>query len=180
MNHQIIRKETLYFGRAFNVQAVEMELPNGRQVTYDLVDHLGSITIVPVDALGNLYFVRQYRLAANGMLLELPAGVLEENEDPLVGAGREIREETGLAAGTLHKLGEVYLAPGYSNEHMVIYLATDLYPAPLDADDDEFLELEIIPCKEAFQKALTGQIADSKTLAALLLAQPYLAKHFQL
>ncbi len=95
---------------------------------------------------------------------------------PDICAAREMREETGMAAGTLKKLGEFYLAPGYSDEFMVVYLATELSDSPLDPDDDEFLSLETVPIVEAIQMAERGEIPDAKSLAALFLAKPVLEK----
>jgi ADP-ribose pyrophosphatase len=91
---------------------------------------------------------------------------------------REIREETGFAAGKLIKLGEFYLAPGYSTEYMVVYLATELHPDPLPGDQDEFITLEPIPIDQAYNFALNGEIQDGKSLAALLLARPLIHSTF--
>jgi ADP-ribose pyrophosphatase len=112
-----------------------------------------------------------------GDLLELPAGTREEEEPYEDCARREIREETGMEAGKLQKVGEFYLAPGYSTELMAVFLATELKENPLQADDDEFLQVEKIPLKKAFAMAERGDIPDAKSLAALLLARPYLEKH---
>ncbi len=170
MNHKILSTETVYQAHAFGVQRVQVRLPDGKERPYDLVNHAPSVTIVPVDDEGNLYFISQFRLGVGGMLLELPAGVLEVGEDPLAGAAREVREETGMAAAQLEKLGEFYLAAGYCNEFMTIYLARGLYPAPLQQDADEFLNLVKLPIREAYRMAQRGEILDSKTLASLLLA----------
>lgn len=167
-----LKRDTVYQGRAFGVQVVRMRLPDNRVRDYDLVHHAPSVTIVPVDEQGRLLFVRQFRLGAGEELLELPAGVMEAGEEPLICAAREIREETGFAAGKLELLGDFYLAPGYSDEHMYVYLATELNPDPLKQDDDEFLELEAIPAAKVF--AGKNHIHDSKSLAALLLALPKL------
>jgi len=134
------------------------------------------VVIIPIDENGKMLLVRQYRHATGGDLLELPAGTLDEDEDPEVCAAREIREETGKAAEKLTKLGEFYLAPGYSTEFMVVYLATGLSDNPLDADDDEFLSVETIPVAEAFERAERGEIPDAKSLAALFLARMSLEK----
>ncbi len=174
MDFKVINKKRVFHGHAFDVELVTFHLPDGQERTYDLVSHRGSITLVPVDEQGRLLFVSQYRLGAGTTLLELPAGVLEPDEDPLEGAGRELREETGMAAREILKIGEIYLAPGYSSEHMVIYLARDLYSNPLPADVDEFLSLEAIPIEEAYRMATTGRFTDGKTLAALLLAKSHL------
>ncbi len=171
MTHQILKIEEVYQARAFNVQRVHIRLPDGKERPYDLVDHPDSITIVPVDEDGSLYFVNQFRLGVGGDLLELPAGVLEPGEDPLEGAAREVREETGLAARSIEKLGDFWLAAGYCNERMTVYLASGLYPGPLEQDADEFLQLVKIPAAEAYAMARRGEIHDSKTLASLLLAQ---------
>ena len=109
------------------------------------------------------------------LLLELPAGTLEEGEEPSVCAAREIREETGFAAGKLEKIGEFYLAPGYSTEFMVVFLATELTYDPLEADADEFLSVEKISVKDALEMAEQGKMPDAKSLAALLLARPRLS-----
>lgn len=174
MNFKILKRETIYESRAFNIQKVDLHLPDNRTTTYDLVDHNDSITVVPFDQDGNVWFVRQYRLGPDEILLELPAGVLEDGEPPEEGASREIREEIGQAAGKLTPLGDFYLAPGYASEHMFVYLATNLSHAPLDADDDEFIQLEAIPAAKALQMAREGQFKDAKTIASLLLAEKYL------
>ena len=174
MPFELLRSETLLKGRAFTIRRDWLKTPDGRETKYDIIEHGGSAVIVPIDADGNLLFVRQYRHAAGTDLLELPAGTLDEGEEPAVCAAREIREETGFAAGKLEKIGEFYLAPGYSTEFMVVYLATDLKHDPLEADADEFLSVEKIPVKQALEMAEKGGIPDAKSLAALLLAQRYL------
>ena len=174
MPFELIKSETLLKGRAFAIRRDWLKTPDGRETKYDIIEHGGSVILVPLDADGNLLFVRQYRHAAGTDLLELPAGTLDEGEEPAVCAAREIREETGFAAGKLEKIGEFYLAPGYSTEFMVVYLATDLKHDPLEADADEFLSVEKIPVKQALEMAEKGGIPDAKSLAALLLAQRYL------
>lgn len=169
-----LKRDTAYQGRAFSVQVVRLRLPDDRVRDYDLVRHMPSVTIVPLDMAGRLLFVRQFRLGAGEEMLELPAGVMEAGEEPLACAEREIREETGFSAGRLELLGDFYLAPGYSDEHMYVYLATDLRVDPLEQDDDEFMELEAIPVVEALKMAREKRINDGKTLASLLLALPRL------
>ena len=171
MRFELLHSETVFSGRAFTIRRDSLRLPDGHQTRLDIVEHTGSVVLVPVDAEGNLLFVRQYRHAAGLELLELPAGTLEKGEAPEACARREVREETGMAAGSLEHLGEFYLAPGYSTENMHVYLATGLRPDPLEADADEFLIVEKLPLKKALEMAETGRIPDAKTLAALLLAR---------
>lgn len=174
MPFELLRSEILLKGRAFLIRRDHLKTPNGLETKLDIIEHGGSVVIVPVDEKGNLIFVRQYRHAAGTDLLELPAGTLEKDEDPAVCAAREIREETGFAADKIEKIGNFYLAPGYSTEFMHVYLAQGLRHDPLEADADEFLSVESIPLAKAIQMAEGGEIPDSKSLAALLLAIPHL------
>jgi ADP-ribose pyrophosphatase len=174
MNVDILAKEIVYQGHAFTVRRDMVRFPNQHTMNMDVIEHVGAVTILPVNNEGNILFVQQYRHATGQELLELPAGTLYKGEQPEQCALREIREETGFAAGKLVKLGEFYLAPGYSTEYMVVYLATDLRFAPLPGDQDEFITLQAIPVDRAYEMALRGELQDGKSLAALLLAQPYL------
>jgi ADP-ribose pyrophosphatase len=171
---ETIARELIYRGRAFNVCRDEVRFPNQHTMHLDIIEHVGAVTILPIDAEGRILFVRQYRHAAGKELLELPAGTLNVGELPENCALREIREETGFAAGNLIKLGEFFLAPGYSTEYMVVYLANELHHDPLPGDEDEFISLETIPIEQAYDLALNGELQDGKSLAALLLARPYI------
>lgn len=179
MPFELIKSEPLFQGRAFKIRRDWLRTPDGRETKFDIVEHGGSVVIIPVDHEGNLLFVRQYRHAAKTDLLELPAGTRDGNEPYEECAAREIREETGMAAGRLEKVGEFYLAPGYSTEFMVVFFATDLKDDPLEADDDEFLQVEKIPVKRAFEMVEQGNILDAKSLAAFLLARPYLERYLR-
>ena len=174
MPFELIKSEILLQGRAFKIRRDTLKTPDGRETKLEIVDHGGSVVILPIDEENSLLFVRQYRHAVGGDLLELPAGTREEEEPFEECAAREIREETGMEAGKLQKVGEFYLAPGYSTELMAVFLATGLKENPLQADDDEFLQVEKIPLKKAIEMAERGDMPDAKSLAALLLARPYL------
>jgi len=176
MPYELIRSEIVYPGRAFTVRSDRLRLPDGNETKLDIVQHVGSVVILPVDHDGNLVFVRQYRHATGLELLELPAGTLDEDEAPETCARREMREETGMAASKLEHLGGFYLAPGYSTEYMNVYLATDLHEDPLEADADEFLSVERIGIKKALEMAERGEMPDAKSLAAFFLARPHLEK----
>jgi len=177
MEHSIKQRETTYTGRVFKVEKVTITLPNDLVSAYDLVVHSGSVTIFPVDSDGVAYFVNQYRIGAERVLLELPAGTLNLGEAPLICAKREIREETGMGAGEFIPLGDMFLAPGYTNEHMHLFLARGLYPSPAVGDEDEFIQLVKIPVKKAYEMAAANEIHDSKTLAIMLLARSFIEEY---
>lgn len=174
MAYQTLKSEWMYQGRAFDIRRDEVRLPNGASTVLDIVSHVGAVTILPVDSKGRIWLVRQYRHAAGLEILELPAGTLEEGEEPQACAHREIQEEIGMAAGSLEKIGEFFLAPGYSTEFMHVYLAQGLVSSSLMADEDEFLTVVKLPIPKVLEGARTGKILDAKSVAALFLAQPYL------
>ncbi|RIK31860.1 MAG: ADP-ribose pyrophosphatase [Anaerolineae bacterium] len=176
MSFELLKSVTLMQGRTFRIRRDFLKTPDGRETHFEIVEHGGSVIIIPVDENGNILFVRQYRHAVGINLLELPAGTRDGNEPFDACAAREIREETGMAAGQLVQIGEFYLAPGYSTEFMGIFLATELTHNPLAPDADEILSVEKIPVKQAFELAERGEIPDAKSLAALLLARPHLEK----
>jgi ADP-ribose pyrophosphatase len=177
MSFELLHSETLLKGRAFTIRRDTMKTPDGRETKFDIVEHGGSVILIPIDDEGNLLFVRQYRHAAGMDLLELPAGTRDSDEPFEECAAREIREETGMEAETLTYVGSFYLAPGYSTEYMGVFLASDLKHNPLEADDDEFLSVEKIPIKLALEMTERGEMPDAKTLAALMMARSHLEKH---
>jgi len=177
-SHEILSRETVLKAHAFDVVRLGCRLPDGRERAYDLVDHANAVTLLPVTAQGEALLVTQYRIGAEGMMLELPAGVMDPGELPLESARRELREETGMDSGDLIALGGFFMVAGYSNEYMHAYLALDLMEAPLEQDEDEFLELERLPLVELYRRAWAGELDDGKTLVTLMLALPGLSKRF--
>ena len=171
MEPAILSRKTLMELRPFDVERVHFRLPDGRERDYDLVQHVDAVTILPVDALGQVYMVRQYRIGAEQELLELPAGVMDAGEEPEVSARRELREEIGKDCGELIRLGGFYMAAGYSSEYMHVFLALDLKDSPLEQDKDEFLTTVTAPIAEVLEMAQDGRLADGKSLSALLLAR---------
>ena len=174
MKFETVHSQPIYKGRAFSVRKDQVRLPDGVETQLDIVEHNGGVGILPIDAEGNVWFVRQYRHAIGVELLELPAGTLEPGEAPEVCAQREIQEEIGMRAGKIQKIGTFYLAPGYSSERMHLFLATELSPAPLDGDVDEFLEIEKYHLENIPTMIQKGEIVDGKTLAVFQMAKPYL------
>lgn len=171
---EVLTSRLVYTGRVFGVRTDRVRLPGGKVSSLDVVEHGGAVVIIPRLDADRLVLIQQYRYAAGTDLLEFPAGTLEPGEDPLDCAARELREETGYAAGKLEALGGIFLAPGYSTEYLHIYLADDLSEDPLPGDEDEIMDVRILTRTELEASARAGAIEDAKTLAALYLAMPRL------
>lgn len=169
-----LHSQLIYDGKVVHLYVDTVMLPNDSTTRREIVRHGGAVAIVPIDAEGRAVLVRQYRYAAGRVLLEIPAGTLEAGESPDVCAVRELQEETGYRPGKLQKIGGVFVAPGYTTEYIHLYLATELVPSRLDADDDEFLEVLHLPIADVLTRIKHGEIADAKTISAILLAQEYL------
>ena len=152
------------------VRVDRVRLPNGAEATREVVEHADAVTIVPIDKDGSVVLVRQYRHPLGMTLLELPAGGIEEGEEPLEAAQRELREETGLAAGKLVALGGFYSAPGFLTEYLHLFLANDLTESPLAPDPDEFVEVVRIPVAKLQTMIAWGDVQDSKTIAGVAMA----------
>jgi ADP-ribose pyrophosphatase len=167
---KVLTVETPYKGRAFEVRVEQVEIRPGKSVRLDIVQHAHAVTMLPLDADNNVWFVRQYRHPAREYLLELPAGTLRPGEDPAPAANRELREEIGMRAADLTEIASFYLAPGYSTELMHVFLATGLTPSSLEQDEDEMITVEKIPATQAANLARRGELRDSKSLVAILLA----------
>ncbi len=174
MDFEVLQSDIVYRARAFNVRQDRLRLPDGRETVFNIIDHHGAVTLVPVDDEGYLWFVRQYRPATGRWLLEFPAGTLEPGEPVEACAAREIREEIGMAADRLTPLGEFFLAPGYSTEYMYVFLAQGLRPDPLEADDDEFLRVERYSLADVERMMRAGEFHDAKTMLAFWMAYPRL------
>jgi len=163
----VLKTETIYRGRTFSLRLDDVEYAPGHSTRMEIVEHTGAVVMVPLDAERNVWFVRQYRHATGGSLLELPAGTLGRDEDPALGAARELQEEIGMRAGKLERLLSFWLAPGYSTEFMHVFLATELSPSQLTPDEDENITIEKVPWQQALAMAQSGEIRDAKSLASL-------------
>lgn len=165
-------RETVFRSRQFDVERATLDLPGGGAVDRLTVIHPGAVAMVAIDGEGRWLLVRQYRHAAGRVLLEIPAGTREPGEHPDATAHRELREETGYAAGRLERLGGAWMAPGFTSEFIDFYLATELRPDPLPADADEGLSAPIPFARAAIEAAVqAGEIDDAKTLVALALVR---------
>ena len=169
VREKITHTESIYNGRVVKLVVHDVELPDGKPSKRELIQHPGAVAVVALDAEQNVLMVRQYRIAADQILLEIPAGTLNPGEDPEVCAVRELQEETGYRPGQIEKIGGIFVAPGYTTEFIHLYLASDLAASKLAQDDDEFLEVDRLPLAEALKLIEQGQIIDGKSISALLL-----------
>ena len=169
-NQPIILTRTVFEGRIINVRVHTVQLENGRTGYREIVEHPRSICVVPVDAEGNVMLVRQYRKPTEAFLLEIPAGKMEAGEDPDIATLRELQEEIGYTAGRIQPLTGFWVAPGWCTQYFYSYLATNLTPATLEPDDDEFIDVETVPLTEVPGLIADGTIQDAKSVASLLLA----------
>jgi ADP-ribose pyrophosphatase len=165
---ETIASRTVYEGKIVDLDVEKVRLPNDQVVEMEMIRHPGAAAVVPVDDKGNVLLVRQYRHATKGFLLEVPAGKLDAGEPPETCALREVEEETGHRAGTLVPLGWIWTTPGFTDERIWLYLATDLAPTRQALQSDEVLSLERYPLDEAIAMAERGEIQDAKSVCALL------------
>jgi ADP-ribose pyrophosphatase len=159
----------VYKGKIFNVAVERVTLPNGAVKDREVVRHPGAAAMVPLFDDGKVALIKQYRHATDQFLWEIPAGTLEEGEDAMTCARRELAEETGYEAEHLENLAEILPAPGYTDERIHIFLATGLTPAKQQLEDDEVLELRPTPFATAIEMIADGRIRDAKTITGLLL-----------
>ncbi len=168
---EVVASENVFRGRVIEVT---VDTVREGDVTYqrEVVHHAGSAVIVPVFDDGTIALVRQYRHPTGRYLLEAPAGTLKRGEAPEKGAARELEEELGLVSGRLEKLSEFFVSPGFCEEKMWLYLATDLTETQQQLEADEILDLVRIPFSQALGMITTGEIDDAKTIIGVMLAAP--------
>ncbi|MFN6566970.1 NUDIX hydrolase [Nostoc minutum NIES-26] len=173
---QLLKQRLLYKGRKFDFEVNRLRLPNKIEGEWECIRHPGGALAVPITAEGKLVLVRQYRFAVQGRILEFPAGTVERNEDPLETVQREIEEETGYSAQKWDKLGEFFLAPGYSDEIIYAFLARDLQKleTPPAGDEDEDIETVLLTPEELERAILEGEPVDAKSISSFLLARSFL------
>lgn len=168
---QILDSKEVFRGRVFSA-SVDTIREADKTYQREVVHHPGSAVIIPLFDDGTIGLVRQYRHPAVRYLLEAPAGTLNRGEAPEQGAARELEEELGCVAGRLEKLSEFFVSPGFLEEKMWVFLATDLTQTQQQLEDDEILELVRIPFAQALSMITTGEIEDAKTIIGVMLAAP--------
>ena len=174
---KIISSQKVFSGSVFKVT---VDTVREGELTYqrEVVHHHGSAVILPVFDDGTVALVRQYRHPAVRYLLEAPAGSLDDGERPEDGAARELQEELGLTAGRLEKLSEFFVSPGFCEEKMWVFLATELTEGAQNPEEDELLDVVRLPIDEALEMISSSEIQDAKTIIALMLAAPRVGAPF--
>lgn len=167
----------VYSGKILHVMVDNVELPNGNTSTREYVGHPGAVCVVPINEKGEVLCVRQYRYTHGRIFLEIPAGKLEPGEvDRPAAALRELREETGARCEKLTYIGDFIPSPAILGEVISMYIAEGLSMGEVDPDEDEFIDVEAIPLDRLAEMCVSGEIADGKTLAAVLKAKYILDK----
>lgn len=168
LSEKRVERREIFSGGAVSFRADLIRLPDGKTAVREFMDHPGAVAVLPVLDNGDIVLVRQYRYPVGAATLEIPAGKLHSDKDPVRARARaELREETGYTAARLEKLLAFWPTPAFSNELLHVYLATGLRPGRADPDADEFICLETMPFKKAAELAATGRIKDAKTIIAL-------------
>lgn len=165
---EVIGSQQRFSGRVFRVRTDDVRYDDGSVHQLDIVEHTGSFGIIATPSENEIVLVRQYRHAIGRALWEIPAGTAEEGEDPAAGAARELREETGYSAGDMRPLGRLFLTPGFCTEAMYFFHANALLPGEQLLEDDERITVASFPLAHAQRLVNTGEIADIKTVLALL------------
>lgn len=168
---QLLESIEIFRGRIFDV-TVDTVREGEKTYTREVVHHPGSAVIVPIFEDGSVALVRQYRHPAVRYLLEAPAGTLNRGERPEEGAARELEEELGYVAGNLEKLSEFFVSPGFCEEKMWIFLATEMTETKQQLEDDEIVDVVRLPFGQALEMITAGEIEDAKTIIGLMLAAP--------
>jgi len=166
---ELIESQSVFKGIVFDVARDRLREENGFEIVREVVRHSGGAGCLPLFPDGRVGLVKQYRHPARRELLEIPAGKIEPGETPIECAAREVEQEIGFRAGRIEKLAEFYSTPGFCEERLFVYLATDMTPAKPNPDPDEFVETVFLPLAEAVAMAERSEIEDSKTIIALLL-----------
>ncbi len=168
MEEKTLKTNYIYKGRILNLRNDEIELPNGRTAYREVIEHSGGAAVLAIDQDNYVYLTEQFRYPYKKSLLELPAGKLNQGESPEVCALRELKEETGLTANRLEKLGELYPSPGYTEEIIYVFRAEGLSSGTASPDEDEFLNVVKMPLKELVEKIKCNEIKDAKTVFGVL------------
>jgi ADP-ribose pyrophosphatase len=167
MKEKTISSRSIYDGRIITVRVDEVELPNGKTASREIVHHNGAVAVLAVTDEEKIVLVRQYRKPMDRILIEVPAGKLEGDEDPKSCAERELAEETGFKANSMELVASFYTSPGFSDELVHLYRGRGLTAGEAQPDEDEFVEVLYLTLAEAKKYIETGEIKDAKTIMAI-------------
>jgi ADP-ribose pyrophosphatase len=165
---ETLSSRKVFEGRAVKLRVDTVRLPNGRETTREIVEHEDCVAIIALDDADNILLVRQFRKPVEKDLLEIPAGGIDPGETPEDAVRREMREETGFLPQKVEKLGGFYSSPGFCTEYLHLYLAADLVPKPLKAEDTESITLVRVHLTQILGLIASGAICDAKSIAGLL------------
>ncbi|ABO50422.1 NUDIX hydrolase [Desulforamulus reducens MI-1] len=163
-----IASKLVYEGKILNLRVDQVTLPNGREGSREVVEFSQAVAVVAVKEDNKVLLVKQYRYPVGEVLMELPAGKMDQDENPEQCALRELQEETGYKPRSIQKICDFYTTPGFSSERMHLFLATGLTEGEQSPDEDEFVKVEEVPFDQAIQMIFEGKIQDGKTIAGLL------------
>jgi len=172
-----LSSQIIYEGRAVKLRVDTVQTGSGRQSTREIVEHADCVAIIAVDADDNVLLVNQFRKPVEKELLEIPAGGIDDGEDAGEAVIREMQEETGFRPQTVEHLGGFYSTPGYCTEYLYLYLATDLVPSRLIAEDTEGIEVVRVPIAQIPELVTSGKVQDAKSIAGLLAFLEYRKAH---
>ncbi len=168
LEERIVGEQALFSGLIFDVDRIDVALPSGSPAERDVVRHPGAVAVLAITDAAEIYLVRQYRVALDRVTVEIPAGKLDPGEDPLEAARRELAEETGLEAASMARILTIATSVGFSDELIHLYLATGLTPGVAHPDEDEFLNVDVVPVEDFVDAVLDGQVEDAKTVVGAL------------
>lgn len=169
ISETILDTRRAFDGKLLKVDEVDVEFPNGNTSMHEVIRHPGAVAIVALDKNGRVLLVRQYRTALERVVVEIPAGKIDEGETPEEAVHRELSEETGYTCGEIRRLASIAVAVGYSDEIIHIYMAADVEPGEAHPDEDEFIISEWVDIESFIESVLDGRIEDSKTVIAALI-----------
>ena len=169
-----ISSEKIYDGAIINLRKDKVTVQNGTSYR-EIIEHNGGAVLAALTDDGKMVMVRQYRKPARRVMLEAPAGKIDQGEEALAAAVRELKEETGYTAGKVQLLTEFYPSVGYSEEVLYLYICTDLTPGETDFDENEALDIEEMDIDELFSMVMKGEINDAKTIIAILMVKEKIA-----
>jgi len=174
-----VSSKKIFEGKIIKLFFDKVMLPNKKFATREKVWHPGAVAVVPLTSENEIILIKQYRYPVEEVLIEIPAGKLDKNEDPVDCAKRELQEEVGAVGGNMVHLTSFHTTPGFSNEFLHLYLAINFEKKENNPDEDEFLQILSVPVKECIGWVLEGKIKDAKSIIGILMASEYIKNNYR-